>query len=1428
MIHVLIVSCLVIASGVKASDFDVPEWKTYGALVGANKAYARNDFATAIEKYEQAKRSYKQCHNHDNTVLGAINFGLYLSHNQNSQHDKAHQHLALAAPNNPTAAWLYADELPVGEEKNRLLAYAYNNKQSPAAIMLGDLCYEKGDLNAACDYYAHADQMLSAEKNLSLVDWCENLLECRIGQMLYDTGSNQEALNLWKQTYSKTTFDDIKQTVIDRLVIPSAAGDSQALKVWSEIADFSQKPTRAMCISFLRNLRKEKSEFSENLVPILNKLLAYVESYDDTTKDLLLNCYQSLNPDARKANSDNIERILQAVTKIDGHWFAQKLAFFIERAQTDLCHLEKCSALLKKGIKKNELVTAKDKHIIGNLLKQMAEKKEFGPYIDQLKKNNIWTKYRDYLTDDTPEQELIELHAQKIYHDQYDKNDFDTTITPLLLKILRGTDVKAQSQAVDLIAWLSYRMIFFDQQDHEKILKLLASLKNKLPDKKDKIEFLLYSLNDLLSLRKHTDQPHEQIALVQNMLPVAHIKSIESKDTPNELRHAKHLADLYALMSVLCKQHNVQNRIQFIQDYCLLNAETCMHGAVTAYNLLSKQTADPDIAQAAALRIAEIALLDVDVFTEYGPDNDPFNFIRQILEKFVHDNPQSINVRFLLAKLYADGILQEVNGQKVCVGKDLDKAINELEILRQLNYGHFKLAECYLEKKEFDQARAVCLEGYEHTKNDLLLIYGAEACLRVGNTQAARDVLSKLKGKTLEDHIKNQQDMIKLFILCKEGVVIAHQLAQAIDKIPLSIIHQKSIKHAYQYLTQNDMNVLIKFGDELVKTSDLTQKEVQILTKIGAILLHASDIEPAYYQNSICYLEEAVENLSTDAAHLLAQDNRYSADKGRCNTLIGTIGTSALHINNGEKTHQHRLVLEEFKAHLLAQAYLITYNLLVAQTQTKNIHLLSAGCSIATESAKTISYDDEPDDYYLALLEQETDLEGCTLSLTQIIEKIFKQEREALLKLKTEKDKGTRELKKLGMYGIQCCLMRCYLAAAKKALQDADVEKVEEYLDNAFYYLTDLALTTSEIVAPANNAKRVLSNLKLIAELARGIQLCDFKYYQDLVEILKKAKLLLHKEWLSFGYDAGSRVLVAAEKNKNQILKNKDQLVKNNQLLETDRLKLENENHKLKNESHMLQLCAADVLFYAAQHHDPKAKTLCLNLLKSIQMTLDKEKKNEIEPDKVDLIPIAELLKNGSKYKSKEALSVAISYFSERAIKAHQVSPEQWQTALYDLTLIYEYASDDAITMIQHDTQQYTALCLACDAYITKLKELLTSLNSKSADSCNQEEVEKTLHILGLGCEKQYKPAVETLLKYYSRMFNMEKNSKRKNKERIAFYKNALERVCYMASKINLESVKCVQNSKDQTVYEVLYDMGTDSLMSPDDPSVKDFVVRMV
>jgi hypothetical protein len=1393
MVHILIVSCLVAASCF-GSEFDTPEWKTYGDMRGAKKAYARNDFATAIEKYENAKRSYKQCHNQDNTVLGAINFGLYLSHNQNGQYDKAHQHLALAAPNHPTAAWLYADQLPINEEKNRLLAYAYTHKQSPAAIMLGDVSYEKGDINAACDYYAQADQMLSAEKNLSLVSWCENLLECRMAQMLYDTGSKQEALSLWKQAYLKTSFDDIKHSVVDRLVITAAAGDSQALRMWSEIADFSQKSTRTACVSFLRNLRKEKSEFSEHLVPLLDKLLAYVESYDDATKDLLLNCYQSLNPDTRKANSDNIERILQTVIKTDGHWFAQKLAFFIERAQTDSSHLEQCSALLKKGIKKNELVTAKDKQVIGNLLKHMAEKKEFEPYIDQLKKNNLWSKYREYLTDDTPEQELIELHAQKIYTDQYDKNDFDKTITPLLLKTLRGSDIKALSQAVDLIAWLSYRMIFFDQQDHEKILKLLASLKNKLPDQKDKIEFLLYSLNDLLCLRKYTDQPQEQMKKLKTMLPVAHKKSIESKDTANELRYAKHLADLYALMSVLCKQHNAYYFIQVKKDDCLLNAETCMHGAVTAYNLLSKQTADPDIAQAAALRIAEIALLDIDVFTEYGPDNDPFNFIRQILEKFVHDNPQSINVRFLLAKLYADGILQEVNGQKVCVGKDLDKAISELEILRRLNYGHFKLAECYLEKKEFDQARAVCLEGYEHTKNDLLLIYGAEACLRVGNTHAARDVLSKLKGKTLEEHIKNQQDMIKLFILCKEGVMIAHQFAQAIDKIPLSIIHQKSIKHAYQYLAQDDVNVLIKFGEELVKSADLTQKEVQLLTKIGAILLHASDLEASYYQKGIAYLEEAVENLSIDAAHILAQDSRYNTEKDRCNTLIGTIGTSALHINNGVKTHQHRLVLEEFKAHLLAQAYLITYNLLIAQTQTKNIHVLSAGCSIATESAKTISYDDEPDDYYLALLEQETDMAGETVRLTELIEQIFKEEREAILKLKTEKDKGTRELKKLGMYGIQCCLLRCYLAAAKKALQDGDAEKVEECLDNAFYYLTDLALTTTEIVAPANNAKRVLANIKLIAELARGIQYSDVKYYQDLVEILKKAKLLLHKEWLSFGYDAGSRMLVAAEKNKDNILK----------------------------------LSAVDVLFYSAQHFDPKAQTLCLNLLKSLQMTLDKEKKNEIESDKVDLVPIAEILKNGSKYKSKEALRLAIPYFSERAISAHKASPVKWQTALHDLTLIYEYASDDAITMIQPDTQDYTAMCLACDAYIVKLKELLTSLNSKSASSCDQEEIEKTLHILGLGCEKQYKPAVETLLKYYSRMFNMEKNSKRKNKERIAFYKNALERVCYMASKIKLESVKCVQNSKDQTVYEVLYDMGTDSLMSPDDPCVKDFVVRMV
>lgn len=1395
--HILLLSFFIAIFSARASELDAPEWKAFSAMRAGKKSYERAEFSKAITHYEKAKRSYKQCQNQESPVLGAINFGLYLSHNNMGNHDKAHDHLALAAHDNPTAAWLYADQLPNNDEKNKLLQFAYDSKQSPAAIILGDMSYEQGDINRACDYYARADQMLATEKNLSLVSWCEDLLECRLAQMFYDTGSLQEGLCLWQKTFHKTIFADVKKTVINQLSCRLSCADVETGTAWAQIADFSQSSTRAECIGFLRTLRKVTTEFDTRLVPMLDKLMPYLDRYDDDTKDLIVQCYQSLNPEIKKAHYQTIERILNAVGSHDAHWFTQKLAFFIERAQTDNCHLATCASVLKKGIKNDESLSLKEKSRIGNLLKQLAEKKEFEPYIKVLKQNNMWRKYADFIEEKKSEEEHIDLKAQRIYEDRYDKIYFDTKVTPLLLKVLQGSDRKAQAKAIDLIAVISYRLIFFDNQDHQKIINLLSSLKHKLDDKKDLIEYLVYSLSNLLSLRELTDKPLEQIDLIQNRLPDVHSKSIKAKNTRNELRYAKHLADLYAEMSVLCKKHGVRNKIKFAHDFWLLDAETCMHGAITAYNLLSKQTQDPAIAQAAALRIAEIALFDIDVFTEYGPDNDPFNFIRQILIKFVHDNPHSINVRFLLAKLYTDGIPQEVDGNKVRVGKDLDSAIAQLEILRGYKYGHFKLAECYREKAEFEQATLVCLEGYEHTKNDLLPIYAAEACLQAGNIKAAKEALKKLKNKKLEDNIKNQRDMIKLFILCKKGIKAEHKIAQALDKIPLSIIHQKSIKHAYKYLNQHDMKVLTDFGDKLVQSNGLAQKEIQLLTKIGAILLYASEFELSCYEKSIIFLEEAVQNLSIHAAHLLAQDERYVAEKDRCNKIIDLIGSSALSLKDYTKTFDHKLILEEFKAHILAQTYLIVYTLLIAQSDVKNIPLLGAGCAIAAEAAENTSYDDPPDDYCITLLEQVTNRDRQQLKLTELVENVFKQVREDIIRHKGKKDATEHELKKLGMYGTQTCLMRCYLAAAKKAALDNDSERGEEYLDNAFYYLTDLALSTGEIVAPSDNAKRVLAGIRSIAEIAASLKISDVRYYQDLAEILKKAKLLKNSEWISCAYDAGCRMFLAAKKNQDQVL----------------------------------TLAAFDLLFYGAQY-EKKSHTLCLKQLTYIQSLLDKEKNNElssVEAQQLNDLPVADILVQGSKYRFKEALKMAITYFSNELIHLGDAPLEITEHYINKLALIYEYASDDAVNMIRAGTPEYTALGIVCDEYSKKLRDLLITQESKAMiNASHQEELEKTLHILGLGCEKEYRPAVEMLLKYYSRMFNVEKNKKKKNSENLAFYKNALQRVCYMATNIKLDSVKCVQNNKGQNVYEVLYDMSTDSLLRPDDPTVKDFVERIV
>lgn len=1377
----------------RGHEFQAPEWKTYGALCAANKAYANTDYQTALEKFEFAKRSYKQYQKPDSQVIGAINYGLYLSNNQLHRYERAQQHLVLAAHDHPTAAWLYADQLPAGEEKNKLLTFSYHCQQSPAAIILGDMAYENGDINSACDYYVQADLMLGAEKNPSVVSWCENLLECRMARMLFDADSKKEAFDIWKKTFQKTSFEDIKKHIIDHLLHVITSGDVDAFQAWGEIADFSQEVTRKRCLSFLKKFITEPDHTNAQIMPVIDKLLPYITGYDDAIKDLLLQFYQRVGSEKKEEIYHKIEQILNSVTKNNGHWFKEKLEFLVTQSHVDRSQFEQCSILLKKGIKKNEIVNGKDKAAISYLLKQLAEKKEFEPYLAQLKKNNVWKKYQEFLVEKKTDAELIELHCQKIYSDQYDKVDFDQKITPLILRILQGTDVQAQSKAIDLITWLTYRMVFFDQADHEKIVKLLLGLKLKHPDKKDTIEFLTYALNDLLKLRSNTDKPQQQIALLQNMLPVAHIKSIETKNTPNELRYSKHLADLYALMSVLCKEHNFQNRIQFTQDFCLLNAETCMHGAVTAYSLLSKQTKDPNIAQASALRIAEIALHDVDVFTEFSQDNDPFSYIRDILTDFVYNNPHSINVRFLLAKLYADGIIQEVNGKKTCVGKNLDRAITELEVLREYKYGYFKLAECYIEKKDYKKAIAVCLEGLAHTKNNLLTIYAAEAALMSGDIKAAKDMLTYLKNKDHEENIKNQRDMLKLFILCKEGTVTPSQVVKALEKVPLSIIHQKSIKHAQRYLVQQDINFLSRVAQTLTQKSELLQNDIQVLTKLGALCLHASDIDQSNYQKGIIYLEKAVENLSIEAAHILAQDQRFVTDKGRCNLLINTIGQSALSLKDGLKTFKHKLILEEFKSHLLAQAYLITYNVLVRQTETTNIHLLSAGCVIAAENAKAINYADEPDICYLELLQQDTVVDGKTasVSITKLIEEIFQQERHEILKLKS---KGEKELKKLGMYGVQCCLVRCYIAAAKKALLAGDSEKVEEYLDSAFFYVTDLALTTTEIVAPGNNAKRVIAFIKTIAELTQNNKQSGIKYYQDLVEVLKKAKILNSTDWISFGYEAASRMLVAAKKDRDEVL----------------------------------ELAAFDILFFVARF-DKKAQTLCLNQIKNIETLLRKEKNNNQAINQIPQSLIPEILKIGSKNKCKEAWKLAINYFSQVLLKSKDSSQQEFEKALFDLITIYEWASDGAIDLVNPETEEYTALCQVCDEQIIKLKELCKTKESKQVISkIDQEEIEKKLQLLGLGCEKEYKPAVEMLLKYYSRMFNLEKNKKKKNRESIEFYKKALERVCYIASKINLDCVKCVKNSNNQNVYEVLYDMSADSLMSPDDPSVKDYVVRMV
>ncbi|BDC34052.1 hypothetical protein Noda2021_00100 [Candidatus Dependentiae bacterium Noda2021] len=1075
--------------------------------------------------------------------------------------------------NDPLITALHASQLPEGKDKNECIKYSLSNKQSLAAIMAGDkACLEK-KFQAACDYYQQAAEFMDAEKNSTLKQWYQDVLSTRAAMLTYHAGDSENAIQKLKALYTSSGFDTIKNDI--RYCFDSMVRHDmhiRGLKGFTQCADLNQSSDRLRCIEYLKCCMKKIISDDQRL--LLAEIAPAVKTIMSTEiapaeREVLIRYY-----DAIKSSYDPKECAQQLYTLLslddthDAATFIKKMEALFVGYKESPDFFTRCCRLITQGISGEQPLSKNQKKILNGYLHQLIQEPLFGVWMEDYSHKKIWedlyNKVNQTSAQDFTAAPIFNLSAlpledrikEIIKGDACNRNRFDDEIMQHLRTLLKSADKMQQEKGLEILFLLSGHEAWLSDSNMQEIHAMLSAIRFNHKSRQPYIDYFIFCMESLITLRDTPRFTESFNNLCTDLIALASNKREQNKKN-NHIKcyYEKFIGDLHYMIAInsnkmfLDKKHIAIQTGQVItpDDINLKNQhENCMLAACCAYDLIEKEVQDVVVWQEALIRKAEIAMHYPEIFIKCT-GKTPFKSAKDALEKYLKDKPHSLNARFLLASLFADGIEMEIKGNLQPVGKDLGRAIQELTTLRSLKSGYIKLAECLKKQKKDSEVHACYQEGIKETKQPVLYLEYARYLIEKGDYQQAINTLTGLDMLSLESDEVSKKNVYRLMCFFKQKETDLTLLVELLKNIQPSSYQLSTLHFVYKHLKNIENEYLADLHDRLVNHQEQSADNVAALASLGVFNIKLSFCEEqeskAYeqYLKGLKLLEKAAKRSSLMAVEMLAKDPIYSKNRGLREGLITCFGQELLQAPVSHAAEKRKMLFP-FKDNLSAQAYLLLYDFTVKNNELDKA-LINSGCLFMDNGEEYIYEADTIDMELVTLINNAFQLTEPDHMPAEILKQ--------LLPVRTEV-KGSKVAQisikaadQLGRYGIYTFLTRINLAAAKHTHQDImketqvdlddTIKKRQMYLDRAFDSLLDLALMTTHI-QPKNHVYRILYFIETMSAISNSMEEhSGVKYYEDIAGLLCNSKDLHERCWSELAFLAGNKMLECSIKDKDPV-----------------------------------------------------------------------------------------------------------------------------------------------------------------------------------------------------------------------------------------------------------------------------------------------------